>query len=235
MYSELTAAGHDDFVIISAAQDSQGEAAAGKLFDKANVTYHCIVDATHKISTLFGWVNVPSAAWIDEEGRIVRSNEGVYAGEHTIKMGVASMSFGGTAFADATRDWVQKGADSEFVWSAEELREHLKPVSDDTLLADPTFKLGVHFVNDGDGERAQRHFADAQRLSPDNWNYHRQGWTHKSGGHALRMWSKKTKAMRENEPEKAYYDPMGLPGEDVKQSSQVEWIWTTLWRKLRGS
>ena len=85
LYEEF---GDDNFVIISAAQDSQGEAAAGKWFDQAGPTYHCVVDDSHKISTLFSWVNVPSAAWIDEEGRIVRSNEGAYAGEHTISVAI---------------------------------------------------------------------------------------------------------------------------------------------------
>lgn len=193
------------------AQDSQGEAAAGKLFDEASPTYRCVVDDTHKVSTLFGWVNVPSGAWIDEEGRIVRSNEGVYAGKHTITTGSSSIDFGGTAFAEATRDWIRKGADSELVWSPEEVRANLRPVDDDLLLADPTFKLAVHFEHAGDKERAQVFFAEAQRLAPDNWNYHRQGWTHESTEHALRQWVAKTTTMRAEGKE--YYVPMGLPAE----------------------
>ena len=188
-----------------------------------------MIDPTHKISTLFGWVNVPSAAWIDEEGSIVRINEGAYAGEHEIKNAMASVKFGHTAFADATRDWVEKGADSEFVWSAEEVRSHLKPSTDATLLADPTFKLGVYFKRAGKGAKAQKYFQEAQRLAPDNWNYHRQDWTHRGELFALRQWFKKTRAMTGR-----YYDRLELPGEPSARATQIDFFWNSAARKLRG-
>ena len=50
---------------------------------------------------MFGWVNVPSGAWIDEEGRIVRSNEGVFPDETTIKFGLGKVRLGNDAFARA--------------------------------------------------------------------------------------------------------------------------------------
>ena len=115
------------------AQDSGGPEAAGKWFDRASPTYRCVVDPTHQISSLFGWVAVPSAAWIDEDGRIVRSNEGVYPAETTIRFGVGKVRVGDNAFAQATRDWIERGADSEHVWSSKELAERLKPVDDDTF------------------------------------------------------------------------------------------------------
>ena len=60
-----------------------------------------------------------------------------------------------------------------------ELAERLKPADDDTRLAEATFKLALHFEAVGDSERALTHFAAAQQLAPDNWNYQRQGWNHK--------------------------------------------------------
>ena len=66
-------------MIISAAQDTGGEAVAGPIFDAAKASYVQIVDVNHRISSLFNFVNVPSAAWIDESGRIVRIDEGTYA------------------------------------------------------------------------------------------------------------------------------------------------------------
>jgi hypothetical protein len=214
------------------AQDSQGESAAGPWFDKTPLTYRCVVDETHKISTLFGWVNVPSAAWIDEEGRIVRTNEGAYAGEHKISTGLFSVEFGSTAFSTATRDWIEKGADSEFAWTPDEVRAHLKPESDDTLNADPLFKLGVYFEQQGEHRKAQPYFDEAQRLSPDNWNYHRQAWTHTGTGYALRQWMKKTKTLKESGGR--YYDAMGLPGEPDGTVTGIDFFWTTLGRKFRG-
>jgi len=228
LYSSL---GNRNFEIISVAQDSQGESAAGAWFDKASPTYRCVTDETHKISTLFGWVNVPSAAWIDEQGRIVRTNEGAYAGAHTINAGIFSVDFGSTAFADATRDWVERGAESAYAWSPEEVRAHLKPASEETALADPTFKLGLHFQAQGETERAQRYFAEAQRLSPDNWNYHRQAWTHIGPVYALRQWMHKTKTLREGGGR--YYDKMDLPGEPEARVTTIDFLWTRLARKVR--
>ncbi len=221
-----------NFVLISVAQDSQGEAAAASWFDKARPSYHCVVDPTHKISTLFGWINVPSAAWIDEEGRIVRSNEGAYAGEHSINTGLASIDFGSTAFRDATRDWVLEGASSKFVSSLEELREQLIPATEATLRADAEFKLATYFKLAGDDARAEPHFAEAHRLSPDNWNFHRQAWTHEGEFYALRQWYKKTGTLRRQGG--SYYRPMGLPGEPEAKVTTIDFVWTKVARSLKG-
>lgn len=202
LYEELN---DQNFEIISAAQDTGGEAAAGPWFDKTELTYTCIVDETHLISTLYGFVNVPSAAWIDEEGRIVRINEGTYAGKHAI----GTIKFGTDIYSAAVRDWVEKGADSEYVWSPEEVREHLKPVTSDEAKAEPLFKLGVYFQKQGNEEKADHYWQQAQELSPWNWNYHRQDWTFEGEQSAYMNWLKKTRTMGD----KPYYDPLELPGD----------------------
>ena len=206
LYEELK---DQNFEIISAAQDTGGEAAAGPWFDKEPLTYTCIVDETHKISTLFGFVNVPSAAWIDEEGRIVRINEGTYAGKHAI----GTIKFGTEVYSAAVRDWVAKGADSEYVWTPEEVAAHLKPVTDETAKAEPLFKLGVYFQQQGNEAKATEYWEQAQALSPWNWNYHRQDWTFEGEQAAFGNWYKKTRNMGEQ----LYYDPLELPGEEIAQ------------------
>ena len=207
------------------AQDSGGPEAVDKWFDRASPTFRCVVDPTHQISSLFGWVNVPSAAWIDEDGRIVRSNEGVYPAETTIRFGLGKVRLGGNAFARATRDWIERGAGSEYVWSEQELAERLKPVDDHTLLAEATFKLALHFEATGDRERAWRHSTAAQRLAPDNWNYLRQGWTQRGAFYANLKVLARTNHLRKNS-DKTYYDPMGLPGENHRRFTEPEWLWT---------
>ena len=94
-----------DFVIICAAQDTGGEAAAGPIFDAANPTYIQVVDENHQISSAFNFVNVPSAAWIDEEGRIVRIDEGTYAKIHAIGEGEQAITFGNDVYEPALKDW----------------------------------------------------------------------------------------------------------------------------------
>lgn len=234
MWQELyESIGSDKFELISVAQDSGGEDAVAKWFDRASPTYRCIVDPTHRISSLFGWVNVPSAAWIDEEGHIVRSNEGVYPAETTIKFGLGKVRLGDNAFAQATRDWIERGADSEHVWSSVDLASRLKPIDDDALLAEATFKLALYFEAAGDSERALKHFAAAQELAPDNWNYHRQGWTHKGTVYAYLQVLKRTNNLRKH-TDKSYYDPMGLPGEDYRRFTEPEWFWTPAVRRVKS-
>ena len=196
-----------------------------KWLDRASPTYRCIIDPTHEISSLFGWVNVPSAAWIDEDGQIVRSNEGVYPAETIIRFGLGKVRMGDNSFADATRDWIERGADSEHVWSSSELSERLKPVDDDKLLAEATFKLALHFEASDDSERAQEHFATAQQLAPDNWNYQRQGWTHKGAAYAALKVLRRTSELRKK-TDKSFYDPTGLPGENHRRFTEAEMLWT---------
>ncbi len=62
VWQELYASLSDpNFELISVAEDSQGEAAAGSWFDRAKPTYRCVIDPTHEISTLFGWINAEHA------------------------------------------------------------------------------------------------------------------------------------------------------------------------------
>ena len=83
-----------NFVILCAAEDTGGEAVAGPIFDAANPTYIQVVDPDHIISSTFNFVNVPSAAWIDESGRIVRIDEGTYSQLHSFGEGEQAISFG---------------------------------------------------------------------------------------------------------------------------------------------
>jgi len=221
--------GGDSFEIISVAEDSQGETAAGPWFDRANPTYRCIVDETHQISTLFGWRNVPSAAWIDEDGRIVRSNEGTYAGKHVIRKGPARVRFGNEAFADAVRDWVANGTDSKLVWTAEQQCKKQEPLTQELALADPTFKLGVYLKSQGADDRAAPYFKEAQRLAPNNWNYHRQAWTFQGENYAIRKWQEK----RQAQGSRQYYEPMGLPNEPERAGAKIDFVWSPVTRPLR--
>ena len=100
------------------------------------------------------------------------------------------------------------------------------------MLAEATFKLALHFEAVGDSERAWRHFAAAQNLAPDNWNYLRQGWTHKGTGYAYLKVLKRTNDLRKNS-DKSFYDPMGLPGENHRRFTEPEWLWTPAVRRLK--
>lgn len=184
--------------IISAAQDSAGEAAAGPLYDAAKATYTTLIDRTHLITTLFSLVNVPSGIWIDEQGRIVRINEGTYAAIHKI----GTSEIGTDAYMPAVKDWAEKGAKSRYVWSRAEVAKHIRAITPDLALADPTFKLGVYFYEQGNNELANTYWEEAQALDPDNWNFHRQDWSFTESERTLKYREK-----RSNLGDKPYYAP----------------------------
>ena len=173
IYEELN---DPNFVIISAAQDTGGEAVAGPIFDAANTTYIQIVDVNHTISAAFNFVNVPAAAWVDESGKIVRIDEGTYAKTHP---------FGGNdIYAPALIDWVKNGENSSYVQAAETVAKNIRPQSFDELRAEAAFRLGNCFREYGMTEKAEIYWEMAKELNPDSVNYIRQNLTLSEEGSA---------------------------------------------------
>lgn len=197
-----------NFEIICVAEDSEAPEMAKKWFTDAKATYKCVVDSTHKISTLFGWVNVPTAAWIDETGKIIRVNESAYAARHTITTNGVPFSFGGSTFGKATIEWVKNDLSTELQQSPEKLSANTRSQSKNDLLADAYFKMGLYFQGLGDLENAQNQLKTAQILAPDNWNIHRQSWTFKGTDYALKQWRHKTTSKMKVDPNWKYYEPL---------------------------
>ena len=199
-----------NFEIISVAEDSEGPAVAKKWFTDANATYKCIVDPTHKISTLFGWVNVPTAAWIDETGKMVRVNESAYAAFHTVPTERKPYTFGGELFGKATIDWVKHGLGDHLKQSAEKRSANTRAQSENDLLADAYFKLGLYFENNNELPIAQKYLDKAMALAPHNWNIHRQSWTFKGTDYAIQQWRRKNKELYLSDKSYNYYEPLDL-------------------------
>lgn len=166
-----------DFVLICAAQDTGGEAVAGPIFDAANPTYIQVVDQDHIISSAFNFVNVPSAAWVDEEGRIVRIDEGTYSQLHELGEGEHKISFGSDVYAPALKDWIAKGADSIHVQSAETVTGNIRQHTADQLKADAAFRLANLFRAHGQSNKAEHYWQLARELNPDSVNFIRQNLT----------------------------------------------------------
>jgi len=147
-------------------------------------------------------VNVPSGVWIDEQGRIVRPAEMAYSKE----MKVLGQKIGNNEYIAGLYDWVENGADSKYVMSAEKLREKLALRPLPLREADAHFKLAVYLHEQGDGEAAEDHWKQAEQLNPDSWNYHRQHWSFDPSS-AMGKWFRKVQALGD-EP---YYEPIDLP------------------------
>ncbi len=186
MYEELKGR---NFEIVAAAQDVGGEAAAGRWYDAANATFTTLVDASHAVSSAFHFVNVPTGVWIDERGRVVRPAEPAWSTSRTDVFGGKPLVIEGDLYAAALRDWVALGDRSQYVLSDEEFVRRVTPRSQAEMEAEAAFKLAVWFQQAGDSERAATHFARAQALNPNDWNYYRQEWSF--GPNAGRKWLEK--------------------------------------------
>jgi hypothetical protein len=160
------------FEIVSVAEDTGGVKDAGQWITKANPEYTVLIDQEHLVTRLYSMVNVPTAVWINERGRIVRPNEVAFVDDRF--KWISHVEAG--PYLDAIRDWVAKGEESSFVLSEQQLREWLTPSSPDRLMADAEFSLAVYLCHAGHGPDAIPHFTAAQRLAPGNWNYKRQAW-----------------------------------------------------------
>lgn len=197
-----------NFVLICVAEDTGGEAVAGPIFDAANPTYIQVVDVDHAVSSAFNFLNVPSAAWIDESGRIVRIDEGTYAASYELGEGDQKVAFGTDVYAPAVLDWAARGADSEYVQSAAEVTGNIREFSADQQRADAAFRLANLFRSHGQSERAEHYWTMAEELNPDSINFFRQNLTLSEEGSAG-----ETFRQRRTEYEtqgKDYYRPLEL-------------------------
>lgn len=203
LYEEIN---DPNFVIICAAEDTGGEAVAGPIFDAAKPTYIQIVDEDHIVSSAFNFVNVPSAAWIDEDGKIVRIDEGTYARTHQIGEGAQAFKFGTDVYSPAVKDWVRNGTASKYVQSASTVAGHIRVHSFDQLKADAAFRLANLFRAHGHKEKAEQYWNMAQTLNPDSINFFRQNLTLTDEGSAGAAFMKRRQEyVREG---KDYYRPL---------------------------
>ncbi len=215
LYEEI---GHLGFTPITVAFDAGGDEAASPWIRAANATYPSLIDRQHVVADLYDMVNVPTAVWIDEEGRIVRppetagTNDAFRAMDHTNYTMPAeatqSLRTVRGAYLDALRDWAKNGAASRFVLSESEVLRRLNEPNDDHAVAAVTFRMGEYLYEQGDAADAQRYFDEAKRLRPESWAYRRQAWAledpAKAGG--PEFWAAVDALGAEH-----YYPPVELP------------------------
>jgi hypothetical protein len=160
------------------------------------------------VSSAFNFVNVPSAAWIDEEGSIVRIDEGTYSKVHELGAGDQTIAFGTDVYGPALKDWVVNGAQSKHVESAATVVGNIRKHSTDQQKADAAFCLGNLFRRHGLGDKADLYWELAAKLNPDSVNFIRQNLTLSEEGSA----GEQFRAMRDNfeRAGKDYYRPINI-------------------------
>ena len=141
---------------------------------------------------LFGFVNVPNAVWIDEDGVLVRPS---HPAHHTVsplremevpeglgRVGemlteVKKVKTDPVGYVAALRDWVAKGADSQYALTPDEVVARSRPRQREHAEAAAAFELAQHLHRTGSRDDAVRWFRRAHELDPGNWTYKRQAWT----------------------------------------------------------
>ena len=166
--------------------------------DAASPTHPSLIDTTHVTGELFGFVNIPMAVWIDETGHIVRAAEGASVERSPLRdmeipeglpdridrmfREVKKIPDDAEAYRAAIIDWVERGADSPYVMSEEQVIAHSLPRGDDEARAAACFELGEYLrrtaaTPEEGHDAAVPWWREAHRLYPSNWTYKRQAWT----------------------------------------------------------
>ena len=193
--------------IVAAAQDTGGEAAAGKWYDAAKATFTTLIDKQHAVSTAYNFINVPTGMWIDERGYVVRPAEQAWTSGGDEKYGDRILTKQGDLYVAALRDWVANGERSRYALSDDEYRQKVKPRSPADMEADASFKLAVWFHDRDNKELAAKYWQRAQELNPGDWNYARQDWSF-TPGEAGRNWMRK---LQSTDKDYQYYPRLDIP------------------------
>lgn len=173
--------------------DAGGIDAVRPWIEAASPAHPSLIDEAHLVDELFGVVNVPNAVWIDERGMIVRPAEpasversglrdmdipeGLPERVHDMLVEVKEIRDDSDAYRAAIVDWVERGADSPFALSPDQVIARSQPRGGQQAQAAACFELGQHLHHEGDVDGAVQWWREAHRLDPGNWTYKRQAWS----------------------------------------------------------
>ena len=144
---------------IAIAFDSGGNAATEPWIKAAKPTYPCLIDRQHLVAELYDMVNVPTAVWIDERGKIVRPSEPAGVTDAFRKMNHTDFSIPADAmselqakrkaYQDALRDWVAKDRRAGSRSADAEVLKRMHTPDDAQVRAAANFRLGEYLFEKG--------------------------------------------------------------------------------------
>ena len=189
MHAELEPKG---LTVVTVALDVE-PAHAHPWIDAAAPTHPSLIDTTHITDELFGFINIPMAVWIDEDGMIVRPAEAASIERSPLRdmnipeglpermtrmlTEVKEIPDDSAAYRAAIVDWVESGSESRFALDPDEVVARSLPCGDDEARAAACFELGNHLRLTVGHDAAVPWWREAHRLYPANWTYKRQAWT----------------------------------------------------------
>lgn len=194
--------------LVTVGLDTLGGEGCRDFINAAAATHPALLDQYHLLAHTLGIINIPSSVWVDEQGMIVRPAEAAPAPprEHAparpampselpqrfldIFGEAAKIQSQPEAYHAALRDWVAKGADSQFAMSPEQVVARSRPRTAEVALGHAHFELATALELDAHHDAAIEHFRAAHRLVPDSWTFRRQAWSLEPGieGPLARFW-----------------------------------------------
>ena len=183
--------------IVSVGMDILGAQGCRAFIEAAQPEHPSLIDQHHVLASAFGVINIPSSIWIDERGIIVRPAETAPAPPSEsaapppardmpaempsrfveIMTEAAKIQSDPHAYHAALRDWVAKGAESEYALDPATVIQRSRPRSAEVALGHAHFELAAQLESDGHHEAAVAHFREAHRLVPESWTFRRQAWS----------------------------------------------------------
>jgi len=213
LYDELKGSG---FMVVSVAQEARGCEHARPFIEQAKAGYWTLIDAEHRVSALYGMVNVPQAVWINEAGHIVRPAETAGSTDHFRRMdrktrthtpeALVARKAAQDAYLNAVRAWVREGANA---LDEASVTSRQPRISEEMAQAQAHFRLAHWLRGAGRDAEAARHFAEASRLYPESWSFWRQAADLEQIGGAV---SEKYWARVDALGDRPYYPPPDVPG-----------------------
>lgn len=190
--------------VVTVALETAGVEPCRPYIEAAEPQHPSLIDQSHRTSELYGFVNIPSAVWIDEEGIIVRPAEPAPAPASIERPSPSALAgfeppprliqildeasrirTSPASYERAIRDWVANGARSRFVLSRREVVTRSQRRSADAAVGQAHFELAAHLEELGRHDDAVAHYREAHRFAPDNFAYKRQAWSLEPSGAGL--------------------------------------------------
>ncbi|NWG72910.1 MAG: TlpA family protein disulfide reductase, partial [Parvularculaceae bacterium] len=152
---------------MTVALDTGGPDAVRRWIERAKPTHPSLVDESHRLDVLLGFSNVPTSAWIDERGMLVRRGDGAAIQESQLARLELSPALPPrlretlreakkirtepAAYLAALRDWAEKGEASRYARAPDELLRRARACTPAWSLAAAHFELGQHLLRTGHG------------------------------------------------------------------------------------
>jgi hypothetical protein len=179
--------------IVTVGIDAAGPEACRPFIEAAEPTHPSLVDTTHRMSELFGVINIPNGVWIDEQGMITRPveqasprppsdaspfqpMEGLPDHMNEVLDEASRIKVDGR-YVEMLRDWAEHGAASRYALSPDEVVERSRPRDRANAEGQANLELGAALWARGDQQGAERHWREAHRLDPMNFTAKRQAWS----------------------------------------------------------